>query len=70
MPGCCCASSPCAPLGCTPASPPVESDGLQGQSHLYVQLWHQQKIIYCSGSHRESINSAAGEKQEPSLGER
>lgn len=61
MPGHCCDSSTPAPIGCTPASPPAESDGLQRQSHLYVQLWHQQKIVNCSGSHWESIYSAAGE---------
>lgn len=49
-------------IGCSPAPPPVESDCLQRQSHLYVQLWHQQKIVDCSGSHWESINSVAGEK--------
>lgn len=62
MSGHCCESSALAPVGCTPASLPAESDGLQRQSHLHVQLWHQQKTVDCSGSHWESIDSAAGEQ--------
>lgn len=62
MPGHWCESSTLVLIGCTPASPPAESDALQRQSHLYVQLWYQQKIVNCSGSHWESINFAAGEK--------
>lgn len=57
-------------LGCTPAPPPAEPDGLQGQSHLYVQLWHQQEVVNCSGSHRQSIHSTAGEKWRPCWGKR
>lgn len=68
MPGHGCEISRLAPIGCTPASPPAEFDGLQRQSHLYVQLWHQQEIVDCSGSHWESINSAAGEKWGPCCG--
>lgn len=49
-------------LGRTPAPPPAEPDALQGQSHLHVQLWHQPEAVNCSGSHWQSIHSAAGEK--------
>lgn len=57
-------------LGCAPAPAPAEPDGLQGQSHLHVQLWHQQEIVNCSGSHWQPIHSAAGEKWGPYWGKR